>query len=186
MMGPRTIETWQRDPRKVMISLARYKFVAKMLSGIDLVAEVGCGDGFGSSIVRQEVRNLDCYDLTGGYGERHDITTRPLPHHYDAIYALDVLEHIDPQQDETAWRNIRDSLMPDGVFIAGCPSLESQPYASEISRAGHVNCKSGEAFKSGAQKFFKNVFLFGMNDEVLHTGFAPMCHYLFVLCAGPR
>jgi len=25
-----------------------------------------------------------------------------------------------------------------------------------------------------------------MNDEVLHTGFSPMCHYIFVLAVGNK
>jgi hypothetical protein len=26
--------------------------------------------------------------------------------------------------------------------------------------------------------------VFGMNDEVLHTGFGPMCHYRLAICTG--
>ena len=33
-------------------------------------------------------------------------------------------------------------------------------------------------------RHFENVFLFSMNDEVVHTGFHPMAHYLFTLCVG--
>src|SRR5438045_4123498 len=33
---------------------------------------------------------------------------------------------------------------------------------------------------------FENGFLFSMNDEVVHTGFHPMAHYLFALCAGRK
>jgi hypothetical protein len=25
-----------------------------------------------------------------------------------------------------------------------------------------------------------------MNDEVVHTGYAPMAHYLLILCCGKR
>ena len=31
------------------------------------------------------------------------------------------------------------------------------------------------------QQFFHNVFIFSMNDEVVHTGYAPMAHYLLAL-----
>jgi hypothetical protein len=34
--------------------------------------------------------------------------------------------------------------------------------------------------------YFRNVFLFGMNDEVLHTGYYDMCHYLWALCSSPK
>ena len=69
-----------------------------------------------------------------------------------------------------------------GVLIVGSPSLQSQPYASEGSKLGHVNCKDGQDLKSLFEKYFENVFLFSMNDEAVHTGFHPMAHYLFVIC----
>jgi hypothetical protein len=81
--------------------------------------------------------------------------------------------------------NICRSLREDGVFIAGCPSLESQVYASEISKAGHVNCRSGRDLRNAMRGYFHNVFLFSMNDEMLHVGFPQMSHYHFVLCVGP-
>ena len=62
------------------------------------------------------------------------------------------------------------------------PSLESQKYASEPSKIGHVNCKTAAQLKSLSEVYFNNVFIFSMNDEVLHTGFHPMSHYLFSLC----
>ena len=43
---------WNNDPRQFFISLARYKFVAKMLQKKNNVLEVGCGDGFNSRIVK--------------------------------------------------------------------------------------------------------------------------------------
>ncbi|MCI5632323.1 hypothetical protein [Helicobacter sp.] len=50
----------------------------------------------------------------------------------------------------------------------------------------HVNCKSGEDFKEFCKKYFHHVFVFSMNDEVVHTGFYPMAHYLFALCVGVK
>ena len=82
--------------------------------------------------------------------------------------------------------NLRDSLVPEGVLIIGTPSIESQAYASPPSKAGHINCKSGPQLKALLQSYFGEVFLFSMNDEVVHTGFAPMAHYLFALCAAPK
>ncbi len=66
------------------------------------------------------------------------------------------------------------------------PSLESQAYASEASRVGHVNCKTGQELKTNALKYFTNVFLFSMNDETLHIGFPQMSHYIFVECSGKK
>ena len=82
--------------------------------------------------------------------------------------------------------NLRDSMNESGVLILGMPSLESQKYASEASRLGHINCKTGDELNKFCRQYFDNVFSFGMNDEVLHTGFFPMSHYLFVVCTNPK
>jgi hypothetical protein len=36
------------------------------------------------------------------------------------------------------------------------------------------------------EEHFDNVFMFAMNDEVVHTGFAPMAHYRLALACGPK
>jgi SAM-dependent methyltransferase len=200
-LGPMTGSTWRWNPRRLGMVLARYKFVAKMLSGLNDVAEIGCADAFASAVVAQEVGRLALFDFDPAFVAEarrvvadipnvnhvaeHDILAGALGRLYDAIYMLDVLEHIAPLEVAKAMTNVVASLQPGGIFIAGVPSLESQAYASAISRAGHVNCQSGHQLRNSMRRFFANVFLFGMNDEVLHTGFAPMCHYLFVLCTGP-
>ena len=48
---------WTVDPKCLLFSLSRYKFVSKLLSGETNVLEVGCGDGFYSRIVAQTVKN---------------------------------------------------------------------------------------------------------------------------------
>lgn len=195
-LGPMAGSTWRWDPKRLGFMLARYKFVAKMLDGHSRVAEIGCADGFGSVVVSETVGGLDLYDfdpafvaeaakLHLGRVAQHDVTDARLPRAYDAIYMLDVIEHLRPEQEPHALQNICHSLKRNGTFIVGAPSLESQVHARPISRAGHVNCKSGEQFRADLRKHFANVFLFGMNDEVVHTGFPPMCHYLLALCTGP-
>jgi hypothetical protein len=78
------------------------------------------------------------------------------------------------------------SVEPHGVAIIGAPSLESQFHASALSRQGHVNCQTGETLRAMCAERFHNVFMFAMNDEVVHTGFLPMAHYLIALCCGPK
>src|SRR5258705_13711017 len=101
----------------------------------------------------------------------------PVPGNFDAVYSLDVLEHIEPSMEKVFLKNAFASLDPDGAAIIGLPSLESQPYASPQSKAGHVNCKSALDLKRLMEEFFHNVFIFSMNDEVVHTGFHKMANY---------
>jgi hypothetical protein len=70
--------------------------------------------------------------------------------------------------------------------ILGCPSIQSQAYASPPSKAGHVNCKDGPAMKQLLEQFFHNVFLFAMNDEIVHTGFWPMAQYIIGIGSTKR
>lgn len=188
--------SWHTDPKHLGFALARYKFVAKMLAGKGSVLEVGCGDAFCLSVVAQTVGRVIGIDnseiLVDDAKARgvsdiyvHDIlaSTFSLGAPFDAAYAIDVLEHIEPHYEVQFIGNILAGLGPQGVLIIGVPSKESQQYASDFSRAHHVNCKSGNELKSFLECWFHNVFLFSMNDEVIHTGFAPMAHYLFAVCA---
>lgn len=196
-LGLMTSYAWNDDPKRLTFTLSRYKFVAKMFAGCGHVLEVGCADAFGTRIVRQEVGRVTAVDFDPVFiadAEKrmnpqwpvkvfvHDMLKGPVPGHYDGIFALDVLEHIDPTHEHTFLSNIRQSLMPHGAVILGMPSLESQDYASPNSKAGHVNCKSMPAFKTLMQEYFHNVFMFSMNDEIVHTGYHKMAHYLFSLC----
>lgn len=188
---------WYDDPKRLAFHFARYKFVSKMLAGKQNVLEVGCADAFGTRIVLQEVKNLSAIDIEPGFIEDvnnrmcdkwrfnaiiHDILKAPVPDQFDAAYSLDVLEHISSYDEDQFIRNIILSLSDTGVLMIGMPSLESQEYASLSSKQGHINCKSGSDLKIFLEKYFHNVFLFSMNDEVVHTGHYRMAHYLIGLC----
>jgi predicted SAM-dependent methyltransferase len=116
--------------------------------------------------------------------EKKDQKYYPLK--FDAIYSLDVMEHISIELENEFLKNICLSLQNNGVVIIGMPSLESQVFASLDSIAGHINCKTGENFKEILEQYFEQVFLFSMNDEVIHTGFTKMAHYLFCVCVTPK
>ena len=57
-LGAHTSSAFEKDPKHLAFTLSRYKFVAKMFQGKDSVLEVGCGDGFGTTIVAQSVKSL--------------------------------------------------------------------------------------------------------------------------------
>lgn len=204
-LGLRADAAWHADPKRLGIVLSRYKFVAKMLSGKHRVLEVGVGDGWASRVVMQEVREvggiLVGVDLDEEFIDDarasmeepwafecrlHDMVQGPVSGDFEAAYALDVLEHIPEADEDQFLRNIAGSVVAPGVVIIGIPSLESQPYASPGSKAGHVNCKSAPDLKAVMSRHFQEVFIFSMNDEIVHTGFHKLAHYLFALCVGKR
>ncbi len=200
-LGLMTNQAWRDDPKRLAFTFARYKFVAKMLSGCENVLEVGCADAFATRIVVQEVRRLTAVDFDPLFVEDvrarmddrwrfecfvHDVLQAPVPGEFDGVYALDVLEHIEPANEARFLRNMALSLRPHGTLIVGMPSLESQAYASAISKQGHVNCKTMPDLKQLLSQFFHNVYMFSMNDEVVHTGYYKMAHYLLAVCCGKR
>jgi 2-polyprenyl-3-methyl-5-hydroxy-6-metoxy-1,4-benzoquinol methylase len=176
--------------------LARYKHVAKLLVGKERVLEIGCADGFGSHIVAQHVGRLTAIDsdpLSIAEAQRGAVAGRdidfvaaefmlyPVIQPLDAVYALDVLEHVPPDDEYVFLSKLADAAP---VAVIGTPSLESQAHASELSRAGHVNCKTGPALRKLLARHWRHVFLFSMNDETLHTGFEAMAHYRLALCVN--
>ena len=189
------------DPKRLAFTLARYKFVAKMLSGSDHVLEAGCGDAWPSRIVLQEVRKLTAVDFDHAFVEdansrmsepwrfvckQHDMLAAPVKGTFDGAYCLDVLEHISPKQEHLFISNLIEPLVEHGTLIIGSPSLQSQSYASALSKEGHVNCKDQPDLKRLMRKYFHNVFVFSMNDEVVHTGYHAMSHYNLALCCGKK
>lgn len=192
---------WHDDPRRLLFSMARAKFVAKMFAGRRRVLEVGCGDAFCAPIVKQTVEQLTVSDFDPTYVEDArsrmterwpynavvlDVTQDTPPGRYDGIYSLDMLEHIPATKEVAVLERLVSVLEQTGALIIGMPSLESQVYASAASKAGHVNCKTEPQLRELMEQFFHNVFLFGMNDEVLHTGHGSMCHYRLALACMPR
>ena len=194
-LGSYSSYEWINDPKHLIFSLSRYKFISKMLRGKKNVLEIGAGDGFKSRVVSTEVNKLDLSDVTLSSKDQfklshinnnkyyiHDFTKKKFRKKYDAIYALDVIEHIIKKKCDRFIKNIKNSLKSNGVLIIGCPSLSSQKYASKYSKKLHINCFDKDQLEKYLSKFFKNVFTFGMNDEVLHTGYDKMCHYVFAIC----
>jgi cyclopropane fatty-acyl-phospholipid synthase-like methyltransferase len=172
-----------------------------MLAGSEHVLEIGCGDAFGTRLVQQQVKALSATDFDEVFirdvEERmverwkfrvfgHDLLAEPIPGAYDGIFALDVLEHIRPEDEGTFLTNALAPLTPAGVAIIGMPSLESQAYASAPSREGHINCKTAPDLEALMKTYFHNVFMFSMNDEVVHTGYHKMAHYLLALACQKR
>ncbi len=203
-IGPWISESMMRDPKHMAFVLSRYKFAAKMLEGRERVMEVGCGDGFGVPITAQAVKEkLYAVDweerLIKSNMERlkfldrvefiqNDMNSSAVDVKVSAIYNIDVIEHLDPDKEDDFMKNMIKSYerKEDAVMIIGTPNLTAAAYASPQSAALHINLKDQKSLKELLDKYFYNVFLFGMNDEVVHTGYAPMCQYIWGIGAGLR
>ena len=200
-LGRYTSDDYRTDPKHISFVAARYKFVARMFDGCGTVIEVGCGDGFGAPFVASVVERLICTDINEPMLEDNrrrldflgnvsfgyaDFRAKAHSPEVDAIYLVDVLEHIFPEEEEAFMRNLAGSLREHGVMLIGTPNKTADQYASKWSRQGHVNLKTSADLQELGLSYFHNVFRFGMNDEVVHTGYPAMCHFLWALLVAPR
>lgn len=198
-LGPWTSYSLMHDPKHMAFVLSRYKFCAKMLAGKSRVLEVGCGDGFGAPIVAQEVGALHCIDWEERniVGNRRrlaflknvsfdvlDISESRPTGTYDGIFNIDVIEHLEPEFEKRFVENMVASLSAQGVLIVGTPNETAAQYATHRSDHQHINLKTAKTLNELLARYFSNVFLFSMNDEMVHTGYYPMAHYLFAMGVG--
>ena len=198
-LGPWTSYSLINDPKHMCFVLSRYKFCAKMLEGKNTVMEIGSGDGFGLPIIAQVAKKVYAVDwdkrLLEGNAQRlkhlknveylHVDFNKESPKiNADGIFLIDVIEHLEQKTEKVFLNNIVKCLKPGGVLIIGTPNITASRHATARSKVQHINLKSSEILRKLMGKYFENVFMFGMNDEVLHTGYAPMCHYLWAVGTG--
>lgn len=202
LLGGPTSYSLVNDPKHIAFVLSRYKFVAKMLEGKKSILEIGCGDGIGMPLVAKITDKMFCIDweqrpldtIKRRLGKfypnvdfkRCDPTKESIDVNVEAAFSIDFLEHINSKNEEKVLENIVKCLPKNGVLITGTPNITTSKYASPCSEIQHINLKSMETLKHSMEKYFENVFMFGMNDEVLHTGYAPMCHYIWSVAAGVK
>jgi cyclopropane fatty-acyl-phospholipid synthase-like methyltransferase len=105
---------------------------------------------------------------------------------FSGVVSLDVVEHIHEEFEEEYFSTLMNNLEKNGVCVIGTPNITSEAYASLGSKLGHVNLFSQDRLLKTLERYFKKVFPFGMNDEIAHTGFGPMSHYLLCVCCMPK
>jgi len=190
-----------RDPKHVAFVLARYKFAAKMLRRCSSVVEVGCGEGLGALMFLAETQAkftaLDFDEAQIAYTREHvlphgrgrlevdrvDLVAQGLPAgKYDGLVCIDVIEHIHSEDEEAFLTHVAQGLGPGALAIWGTPNLHASAYASERSQVGHINLFDPDRFTATLEHHFRHVLLFSMNDEMVHTGFSKMAHYLMTVC----
>jgi len=188
----RYVAYWlNRSPRRALHSMSYYKFAAKMIGSSKRVLDVGCGEGLGTWLLAAEcgyARGLD-FDQQSietargnwddpriAFGSENFLETDMGT--WDALVSFDVVEHIQPANVAAFWERTAACLAHDGVAIVGTPNITSTPYASPIAHLGRSNLYSGERLETEMRRYFEHVFMFAGNDEVVHTGYLPMAHYL--------
>jgi 2-polyprenyl-3-methyl-5-hydroxy-6-metoxy-1,4-benzoquinol methylase len=185
------------DPKRLAFVLARYAFAARVAGPRRSVLELGCSEGVGAALLAAEADEYLGVDLdsdaidaarTNLPGDRYrfeamDFLGQDLGS-FHSVVSLDVIEHIERRDEDRYLQTILDNTAPDGIAVIGTPNVTASDWASPASQEGHVNLFDAERLDATVGRAFHHVFSFGLNDEVVHTGFAPMSHYLLAVGAG--
>ena len=179
------------DPKRLGFVLSRYKFAAKMSASNTTVLELGCSEGIGVPILLERVDSYLGVDLdkdaikvanVNMNSDKckfiHDDFLNKKYGKFETVISLDVIEHIYSDCENLYFDTIVNNLSENGICIIGTPNISADQYASKASKLGHVNLYSQKRLVNLMKKYFHQVLPFGMNDEVMHTGFSEMTHYL--------
>ncbi|MBI9109612.1 bifunctional 2-polyprenyl-6-hydroxyphenol methylase/3-demethylubiquinol 3-O-methyltransferase UbiG [Maridesulfovibrio ferrireducens] len=194
-LSPHMAYNLKKDPKRLAFVLARYAFAAQMTDSCESILELGCSEGIGAPMLHKGTKKYLGLDLDTPAIEaaEKNFSTESVRFEntnflglqesfFDAVVSLDVIEHILHGKDEDAFfKTISDNIHSDGICVIGTPNATSTPYASPESQKGHVNMFDANRLKSTVEKYFKTVLIFSMNDEIVHTGYYPMSHYLFAV-----
>ncbi|WP_432738086.1 class I SAM-dependent methyltransferase [Maridesulfovibrio sp. FT414] len=194
-LSPHMAHNLRKDPKRLAFIYARYAFAAQMTEDCCDILELGCSEGIGASMLHRNrkkylgldldtpavetaVRNFSNPEVR--FENRNFLDLKG--NNFAGVVSLDVIEHILAGEDEARFfKAIYENMSEDGVCVIGTPNVTSTPYASPESQKGHVNMFDAKRLKSTLERYFRTVFIFSMNDEVVHTGYYPMSHYLFAV-----
>lgn len=199
-LGPYIGYWFSKTPRRIVHYLSYYKFAARMIGPGKRVLDVGCNEGLGTWLLANEcgyAKGVDLDEVAVRTAESNwggdpriqfrcgDFLREP-PEPYQAVVSFDVIEHISPDHVAAFMTGLAAHLGRDGVAVVGTPNAAGQIHASEVSKIGHVNVYTAEALEKEMSRYFSHVFVFAANDEVVHTGFFPMAHYLIAVGCGKK
>lgn len=192
------------DIKHFMFRLARYKYVAKLLQFEKAVnvLELGCNEAWGAVLLQQ---NIDLASYLGIDFDKDTIEwnkkklssdftfvcddffryVSKLKKQYDLVFALDVIEHIEKEREDEFCELFSQTVSRRGTAIIGTPHVNMSPFSSDASKAGHVNMYDQKRLFQTCKRHFNNVYIFNMNDEIVHTGMNAMACYIFALCNNP-
>jgi 2-polyprenyl-3-methyl-5-hydroxy-6-metoxy-1,4-benzoquinol methylase len=192
-LGPYLSYQVRHTPRRLLFSMSYNKFAAKVIGADKSILEIGCGEGLTSTILAEFSSRYVGVDIDGAaiahaqnvfsteqrtFHQLDIMTDTALSGPFDAVASFDVIEHIHPQNEGRFLDKMMGYISPQGTCLVGTPNVTSAPYASAVTNAGHVNLFSADRLRETLLKYFRTVFIFSANDEVVHTGYFPMAHYL--------
>ena len=192
-LGAHTSFQFSRSPRRLLFGMSRYKFAQKMIGRYKDILELGCSDGFYAQLLAEKAKSVFGVDFDEEALKQAKVSIRDnmvfacdnflgkVYGKYDAVVSFDVIEHTLLKNEDTFMETVCKNLTQYGIAVIGTPNILAMPHSCSVVREAHVNEYSAKRLKSLMDKYFHNAFMFSQNDEMVHTGFSPMAHYLIAI-----
>jgi 2-polyprenyl-3-methyl-5-hydroxy-6-metoxy-1,4-benzoquinol methylase len=202
-LGPSASDQWRNAPEHLAMVLARYRAAAALIGGARMVAEFGCGEGIGAGILASgcqryrgfdvDVAAIECarQNTPGDVCIFHTLDVLDLGADlvrgaFDAVVALDVIEHLSADDGARLIEVATTILRPPGILVLGTPSRNFDHLASEQSKTAHRHTWYPSELEHLLACTFHVVQSFGMQDMALHLGHPAARHYLLLAGIMPR
>ncbi len=136
VLGPHSSYEWNHSRRRLLFSMARYKFAMKMIGSVyqpneKKILELGCSDGFGTHYIAEfaeHVLGVDFDEQAISYAksEKKDKNVEfKLDNfldkkygEFDGIVSFDVIEHIYPEHEENYMKTVMMNLSNLGGYLS--------------------------------------------------------------------
>ncbi len=199
-LPPEYADFVQNNTLQILIRLARYKFVARLIKKQDRLLEVGSGSGLGALFLAQHCAHVTGLELkVTEVEEAKTINKRDNvafvcanlfdyqpEHRFDVVVCLDVIEHLVKEEGARLVQTMASLLKPSGMLVVGSPSIHSYPYQGPLSQASHVHCYDQPELLALVDTYCHRTLAFSMNDETVHTGYYKLAWYYIVLGMVPK
>lgn len=156
-----------------------YDYVTKQIKGNSSILEIGCGDGYGTSILAKHFKQIEAIDISNETIQRAKAiykldncnfsvsTDKKLnfpDNSFDAVISFHVIEHV--KNVRKYLKEIKRVLKPDGKFIITTPSRthrlapNQKPWNEE-----HLREYDSKTLKKEIDKVFKNYKVFSITAK---------------------
>jgi SAM-dependent methyltransferase len=163
------------DPMLALEHFHRYHFAAALVKGKH-VLDVACGEGYGSALLGRTAASVIGVDKDN-VSIHHAISTYRIPNvsfrqgdcvelkglgkRFDAIVSFETLEHLDQKEQGLFLDEVKEVLVPHGLFILSTPEREeynrSRIAPNEFHRCELTRYEVLRALRDR----FQNVILYG-------------------------
>jgi len=154
--------------------VARYEFAAPFCAG-KTIADIACGTGYGSEILRRSAKAVDGFDREDLCGNRIiDLEKQSWHERYDVIVSFETIEHL--ANPEFFLQNARRTA---SLLIVSTPIGEFQGYNPH-----HKQVWTLPEFQALVEKYFACTYYFQTGTQILDRTSGPVRFVIAV--GGPR